>query len=109
MADEKAPNFDLIHSELEDNKNNDENGSEKIDLDLPKGDPLTIAQTIITRIKQSTSEDSKIVKQYLQHLTNLYNEQPENNDLFFLMLEGFSESANHYNEELEVDFLTSII
>ena len=108
MANEKAPNFDLIHSELEDNKNNDENGAEKVDLDIPKGDPLTVAQTIITRIKQSASEDSKIIRQYLQHLTNLYNEQSENNDLFFLMLEGFSETANHYNEELEVDYLTSI-
>ena len=74
MTDERAPNSDLVHSELEDDN---EDGAEQINLDLPKGDPLTIAQTIIQRIKQRTPSDKKLIELYLQQLSKLYKKHPE--------------------------------
>jgi hypothetical protein len=106
MVDKKAPNSDLIRSELEDN---DESEADSIKPDIPKGDPITVAQIIIKRIRESPDEDSRVISFYLQHLSNLYTSQPENNNLFFLMLEGFSEAANYYNDDLEADYLTSIL
>ena len=105
MADERAPNSDLIHSELE---NDNEDGEEKIKLDLPTGDSLTIAQTIIKRIKENQLDDMIIIQLYLQHLIKIHNKEPENSELLFLILEGFSEAAKIESEDIDVDFLTFV-
>jgi hypothetical protein len=106
MADEKAPDSELIRSELEDEN---EYEAESIKPELPAGEPLAVAQSLVNKIRQRSEEDTKVIIFYIQHLRNLHNDHSENNDLFFLMLEGFSEAANYYNEDLEAEYLTSIL
>ncbi len=107
MSGERTPFNDESNLDPSEEKTN------KKRITSPNNKPNSLevlANQILMEIKSSDFEENdQALNEKYQQLIEIYYKNISNNELFYLMIEGIIETAKHYTENWDVDFLTNLM